>query len=88
VPTPLLSRQGANVEVHGAGLDEPVLEDGYGAEGWVRQAYSPPAEFDGRFPVVGAWMVGDRPAGIGVREDASRITKNTARFVPHIVAEA
>jgi glutathionylspermidine synthase len=33
-------------------------------------------------------MVGDRPAGIGVREDSSRITKNAARFVPHIVDDA
>jgi glutathionylspermidine synthase len=88
VRKPLLSREGANIEVHGADVDEPVLEDGYGAEGWIRQAYSPPAEFDGHFPVVGAWMVGDRPAGIGVREDSSRITKNAARFVPHIVDDA
>src|SRR5438270_345015 len=65
VRKPLLSREGANIEVHGAGVDEPVFEDGYGAEGWIRQAYSPPAEFDGHFPVVGAWIVGDRPAGIG-----------------------
>ena len=88
VRKPLFSREGANIEIHAPGLDEPVLEDGYGAEGWIRQAYSPPPEFDGRFPVVGAWIVGDRPAGLGVREDSSRVTKNTARFIPHIIADA
>lgn len=85
VRKPLYSREGADIEVVGAFEDEPVLRQGYGGEGFVRQAFSPPPSFGGRFPVVGAWMVGDLPAGIGVREDDSRITKNTARFVPHII---
>ena len=85
VRKPLFSREGANVEVHGPGSSEPVLDEGYGAEGWVRQAYHPPPEFAGRYPVIGAWMVGDQPAGIGVREDASLVTKNRAQFLPHIV---
>ena len=36
-------------------------------------------------PVVwgGAWIVGDEPAGIGIREDETPITRNTSRFVPH-----
>ena len=28
-------------------------------------------------------IVGDAPAGMGIREDASPITRNTSRFVPH-----
>lgn len=88
VRKPLFSREGANVELHGEGVAEPVHEEGYGAEGWIRQAYAPPPQFDGRYAVVGAWMVGDAPAGIGVREDASRVTKNTARFVPHLIEPA
>jgi glutathionylspermidine synthase len=85
VRKPLYSREGADIELVGAADAEPVLRQGYGREGYVRQAFSPPPSFDGQFPVVGAWMVGDQPAGIGVREDRSRITKNTARFVPHII---
>jgi glutathionylspermidine synthase len=27
--------------------------------------------------------VGEEPAGIGIREDDSPITKNSSRFVPH-----
>jgi len=83
VRKPLFSREGANVEIVGG--DEPVLDQGYGAEGAIVQAYHPPPDFDGRRPVVGAWMVGAEPAGIGVREDDSVVTKNLARFVPHII---
>jgi glutathionylspermidine synthase len=30
-------------------------------------------------------MVGDEPAGMGVREDSDRVTKNFSRFVPHAI---
>jgi glutathionylspermidine synthase len=86
VRKPLFSREGADIELVGTPHAEPILQEGYGAEGAIRQAYHPPPEFGGHFPVLGAWIVGDRPAGLGVREDASRVTKNTARFVPHIIA--
>jgi glutathionylspermidine synthase len=39
----------------------------------------------GRRPVIGVWMAGDQPVGLGVREDDSLITKNLARFVPHVI---
>jgi len=29
-------------------------------------------------------MVGDKCRGMGLREDASPITRNTSRFVPHL----
>jgi glutathionylspermidine synthase len=83
VRKPLFSREGANVEIVGG--DEPVLDQGYGAEGAIVQAYHPPPDFDGKRPVVGAWMVGNAPAGIGIREDDSVVTKNLARFVPHVI---
>jgi glutathionylspermidine synthase len=85
VRKPLFSREGANLEVVAEGVQEPVLDQGYGADGWIRQAYQPPPDFDGRRPVVGAWIVGAEPAGIGVREDDSVVTKNLARFVPHVI---
>jgi glutathionylspermidine synthase len=85
VRKPLFSREGANVELVEGGVAQPVLDQGYGAEGWIRQAVALPPEFDGRRPVVGAWMVGNEPAGLGVREDDGPVTKNLARFVPHII---
>ena len=39
------------------------------------------------FPVLGTWMVGDACVGLGVREDASRITQNLSRFKPHFVRD-
>jgi hypothetical protein len=33
-------------------------------------------------PVIGAWVIGGVPAGIGIRESAGHVTGNTARFVP------
>ncbi|MBW3617859.1 MAG: glutathionylspermidine synthase family protein [Proteobacteria bacterium] len=84
VRKPLFSREGANIEVVGD-RPEPVLDQGYGAEGFIRQALAPPPDFEGRRPVVGAWMVGHEPAGIGLREDDSLVTKDLARFVPHLI---
>jgi glutathionylspermidine synthase len=82
---PLYSREGADIELHDGGDVLRGVNDGYGAEGYVRQALRPLPEFDGRYPVVGAWIVGDEPAGMGVREDSSPLTGVRARFVPHVI---
>jgi glutathionylspermidine synthase len=55
----------------------------YGAEGFVYQQYATIPKFENRFATIGAWIVGDEPAGIGIREDATPITMNTSQFVPH-----
>jgi glutathionylspermidine synthase len=82
VQKPLYSREGANVTLYRGG---DVLRAGgsYGQEGWVYQAYTPIPCFDGSYATIGSWVVGDQPAGIGIREDATPITCNTSRFVPH-----
>ncbi len=82
VRKPLYSREGANVEIHGPRgvYSQPGT---YGAEGYVFQAYAPLPEFDGNYPVIGSWIVGDRPVGMGIREDNTPVTRNTSRFVPH-----
>jgi glutathionylspermidine synthase len=85
VRKPLFSREGANIELVDAGRRSPVLDQGYGEEGHIRQALHPLTRFDSAYPVVGAWMVGDEPAGIGIREDRSKVTKNMSRFVPHAI---
>jgi glutathionylspermidine synthase len=85
VRKPLFSREGANIELVDDGRRAPVLDQGYGEEGHIRQALHPLTRFDGNYPVVGAWMVGDEPAGVGIREDRSRVTKNMSRFVPHAI---
>ena len=86
---PLLAREGANVRLV---LDGEPFAEGpdqkYGTEGFVEQALAPPSTFDGRWPVLGCWMVQGEPAGLGVREGDGPITTNTSRFVPHRIAGA
>ena len=83
VRKPIFGREGANVQVIEA--DRVVAETGggYGAEGFVYQAHAPLPAFDGNYPVIGAWVVASQPAGIGIREDSTAITRDTSRFVPH-----
>jgi glutathionylspermidine synthase len=82
VEKPLLSREGANVTIHRG--DATIAADGdYGAEGRICQAYVPIPRFGDDYVTIGSWIVGDAPAGIGLREDAGPITRNTSRFVPH-----
>jgi glutathionylspermidine synthase len=82
VRKPLLSREGANVTIRSRGVvrQQP---GGYGEEGFVYQGVAQLPAFEGRYPVIGAWIVGDQPAGIGIREDDSPITRNSSRFLPH-----
>jgi glutathionylspermidine synthase len=82
VSKPLYSREGENVTIYRG--DEVIREEGtYGDEGLVYQAYTPIPRFDDAYTTIGAWIIGDESAGIGIREDESPITKNTSRFVPH-----
>ena len=83
---PLLSREGANVEIFSAGARVAGVEGPYGAEGFVRQALAELPVFDGRRALVGAWMVGDAPSGLCIRESAGPITGDGALFVPHLIA--
>ena len=87
VRKPLFSREGANIELVAKGRRAKVLDQGYGEEGHIRQALHPMTRFDGNYPIIGAWMVGDEPAGVGIREDRSRVTKNLSRFVPHVILD-
>ncbi|MDP3174531.1 MAG: glutathionylspermidine synthase family protein [Phenylobacterium sp.] len=87
VRKPLFSREGANIELVDNGRRAPVLDQGYGAEGHIRQALHPLPRFGTGYPVMGVWMVGDETAGLGVREDRSRVTKNLSRFLPHVILD-
>jgi glutathionylspermidine synthase len=82
VKKPLYSREGANVSINARG--ESIEAPGeYGEEGFIWQAYHPLPRFGANHCVIGSWIVGSEPAGIGIREDDSPITRNTSRFVPH-----
>jgi glutathionylspermidine synthase len=84
VKKPLLSREGADVTIVKDGLvANDTLEQGYGAEGYIYQQYLPLQKFDGMTPILGSWIVGGRPCGLGIREDVNEVTGNTSRFIPH-----
>ncbi|HTY98856.1 MAG TPA: glutathionylspermidine synthase family protein [Rhodocyclaceae bacterium] len=80
---PLYSREGANIQLVADG--RPLAEDDgpYGAEGYIYQRLVRLPNFDGRYPVIGSWLVNGEAAGMCVREDSSPITTNMSRFVPH-----
>jgi glutathionylspermidine synthase len=82
---PLYSREGSNIDLVVSGNTVDQDAGPYGAEGFVRQAIAPLPQFDGSYTVLGSWIAAGQPCGLSVREDASPITKNTSRFVPHAI---
>ncbi len=87
VRKPILSREGASVTILKNGeIVEEAQNTDYAEHPRVVQAYSPLPQFDGFRPVIGAWIVGATCAGIGIREDRSRITQDLSRFKPHYIA--
>ena len=86
VRKPILSREGASVSIYKAGeIIEQSTNTDYAEHPRIIQAYAPLPKFDGFRPVVGAWIVGHTCAGIGMREDRSRITQDLSRFKPHYI---
>ncbi len=83
ITKPLFGREGANITAPGH-----ATPGTYGAEGFVHQRYEALPCFDGRYPVIGSWVVAGRSVGIGVREDPTPITRDTSRFVPHYFTPA
>lgn len=88
VVKPLLSREGANVRIVSPWHPEARTGGDYGEEGFVYQEYAPLPDFGGMHPVIGSWIVGQAPAGMGIRESAGPITDNLSRFVPHRIEGA
>ncbi|MFE4367205.1 glutathionylspermidine synthase family protein [Streptomyces sp. NPDC056835] len=80
VAKPLLGREGAGVTIHEPGAP-PVLRD----EPCCYQELAPLPDFDGNRVVLGAWVVEDEAAGLGIRESSGLITDEYARFLPHVI---
>ena len=82
VRKPRLGREGANIQIVGPGMQHETSGI-YGDEGYVYQLFDPLPEFDGMRPALGAWIVGDASAGLGIRETVGLVTDDGAAFVPH-----
>jgi glutathionylspermidine synthase len=87
VRKPLLSREGANVTIVDPSIKGGRIDvDGpYGEEGFVVQATSLLPKFGDDWTVIGSWIVAGEPAGIGIREDDTPVTRDSSRFVPHYI---
>jgi glutathionylspermidine synthase len=85
VRKPFFSREGANVLLTTPEGKTLRTAGPYGDGPMIEQAWHPTPSFEGRHALIGSWVVGDQAAGIGIREDASPITQNSSRFVPHAI---
>jgi glutathionylspermidine synthase len=84
VRKPIHAREGANIQVVIDGKAVLDTEGPYETGPYVvYQAIAPLKAHEGRYPVLGSWVVNGLPAGLGIREDDSLVTRNTSRFVPH-----
>ncbi len=88
VTKPLFSREGASITIE---VDGQVVEAAgnraYDDHPAIVQGYAKMPVFDGFRPVIGAWIVGETCAGMGLREDRSRITQDLSRFKPHYIKD-
>lgn len=82
---PLYSREGANIELWKEGRCIAVDAGPYGNQGYVYQQLFDLPCFEGNYPIIGSWVIGEESAGICVREDTVRITTNMSHFVPHYI---
>lgn len=83
VVKPFFSREGAGIII--PGVESTETEEFAG--GYIAQRFTPLPKFGDSYPVIGSWVIGGVACGIGIREDDSLITKNTSRFVPHLIKD-
>ncbi|MDQ6580237.1 MAG: glutathionylspermidine synthase family protein, partial [Haemophilus sp.] len=55
--------------------------------GYIYQQKFELPNFDGMYPMIGSWVVGDVACGIGLREDFTPVTGNDSHFIPHYFVE-
>jgi glutathionylspermidine synthase len=85
IEKPLHGREGDGMRWTVNGTQSSSPAQNYGPEGHIFQQWAPPPNFGGNYPVLGSWIVGGKPAGLGIRESDSEVTDYWARFVPHFI---
>jgi len=81
---PIYSREGSNVSLFKNGTVIEETDGEYGEEGFIYQELAEIEPQDGKYAVIGSWIIGGISCGMGIRETNGRITDNMANFVPHI----
>lgn len=85
VKKPILSREGANVEMY---YDTELIyatPGEYGEEGSIYQELATLHREDTGFSIIGSWIIGQESCGISFRESDMPITTDQSRFIPHII---
>jgi glutathionylspermidine synthase len=77
---PALGREGRGVRF--SDETKPIADPTLGRNIYQRRFDIGP--HDGKYPIIGSWLVDGNFAGIGIRE-GGLITGNTAPFVPHVI---
>ncbi len=87
VRKPLLSRQGANIEIVHNAKTQYHSDGPYGKDAHIIQGFQPLPEYGGRYPLVGCWLVASKAVGLCIREDKTLVTSKEARFIPHVIVD-
>lgn len=87
VRKPFFSREGANVEVCEPSGKRHRVDGPYTDAPYIRQRYHKMPRFGDSYTLIGSWVIGDTACGIGIREDSTLITKDTSRFLPHVILD-
>lgn len=85
VKKPILSREGANIEMY---YDMQLIfetEGDYGQDGYIYQELANLHKEESGFSIIGSWIIGQEPCGISFRESDMPITTDKSRFIPHII---
>jgi glutathionylspermidine synthase len=88
VRKPMLGLEGVGISIEtGFGAVEQKESFGYGAEGFIIQAYVELPEAFGYYYTIGSWAIDGEAAGVIIRGDTSKITGRHCLIIPHIVSD-
>ena len=92
VRKPILAREGANIHILQNNVDcgsasGSFYFDDYDKHGYVMQRWVKTPLHQGMLATLGLWMVGDKCAGMSIREDVFDVIGNDAHFAAHYFVE-
>ncbi|MDQ1288775.1 MAG: Glutathionylspermidine synthase family protein [Actinomycetota bacterium] len=86
VSKPVFGWEGAGIDVCAPDFHHLQPDGATTGQPLVYQDYHRLPVFGGARPVLGTWVVGGAPAGLGIRESDGPVTDAGARFVPHFLS--
>jgi glutathionylspermidine synthase len=87
VRKPMLSRQGANIEIVDGGRTLYKSGGPYSKDAHIIQGFHPLPEHDGHYPLIGCWIIASKAVGLCIREDKTLVTGKDSLVVPHVITD-